>query len=414
MNKIDETQTLPEYYPDFDLTNTVAQDYLLDLTRQLYYNGVDPSAFVPDCGTDGAPGCPCMGDLNSDPTTRCEEFAMGCGPRSGLCGWGYDTTLAGKYANVMLDFYNYVAAANTSWPLSASNFTEKMYEFVLTRTNYRAYIGFTSSAPPGKTCTSCDITWVAMNMKSYVPNGLSSYATRPYYNSLSGWLDKLNENSPQSLGPAVMYNSFWIVMATEIDAVSGILIGFVISILVVFISLLIFVGNIVVALWSILTLIAAMSIVMSMFVIIGWGLGIIEALSATILVGLGDFYVFHIAEAYVETPATDSRNTRLRQALTRVGFSILSGSVTVFIASGSLLLCQLQIFVKFGGIIAMNTAITIYFSLFLLSSLLSLWGPTGNAGDLPLLKKVRHLGKYDTSGKTRIDPSVFEGSKASD
>jgi hypothetical protein len=393
----------PVWYTPFDLTDPVAQQYFLDV--QDFFLFGSGSLVDPNCAP-GTIGCTCINN------NECEDDTIRCGPVTKRCTIGFDGTSAVTDPDALTQLKDSLSGTNSTWPLPSNVFTRQMYNFANQRSNIRSNIGFKGP----KACQpTCEVAWIIATIKSVQPVGLSSFAADAFYKRWITTIDYINENPPSSLGPANFFSGDWVEMETEIQAVQGVLLGFVLSVITVFASLLIFTANIVVAIWAILTLMLAMAVVMSMFVILGWGLGIIEALSASILVGLADFYVFHIAEAYVETPPEDSRNTRLRQAVTRIGSSILSGSLTVFIACGALLFCKLQIFIKFGAILAANTAVTIYFSMFLLTSLLSLWGPTRKFGDIPFLVKVRHMGEsYIVPGKTRIDPAIFEGSKAAE
>lgn len=66
--------------------------------------------------------------------------------------------------------------------------------------------------------------------------------------------------------------------------------------------------------------------------LIGWELGTIESVSATILVGLSVDYVVHLAQAYVECKFI-KRNERVKSALFEMGSTVFGGAITSLGAS---------------------------------------------------------------------------------
>ena len=69
------------------------------------------------------------------------------------------------------------------------------------------------------------------------------------------------------------------------------------------------------------------------------------------------------------------RQWRTRQALTTIGVSILSSAITTMIAAIPLSCTTIQLFAKFGKIVAINTFVSILFTLTACSSFLSCFAP---------------------------------------
>ena len=63
-------------------------------------------------------------------------------------------------------------------------------------------------------------------------------------------------------------------------------------------------------------------------------------------------------------------------ALNHIGVSIFSSALTTLIAAIPLCLTQIQLFAKFGQILAINTGMSIFYTLTVCVSLLSIMGPT--------------------------------------
>merc|ERR1711916_160792 len=64
-----------------------------------------------------------------------------------------------------------------------------------------------------------------------------------------------------------------------------------------------------------------------MGVMMGWKLGIIESVIVTVIIGLAVDYIVHLANSYMEAPAK-TRFERTQHALTEMGISVLSASIT--------------------------------------------------------------------------------------
>ena len=72
----------------------------------------------------------------------------------------------------------------------------------------------------------------------------------------------------------------------------------------------------------------------------------------------------------------DIRFERVRLALSHIGVSIFSSAITTVIAAIPLCLTSIRLFSKFGEILAINTTMSILYTLTVCVSLLSIMGPT--------------------------------------
>ncbi len=74
------------------------------------------------------------------------------------------------------------------------------------------------------------------------------------------------------------------------------------------------------------------------------------------------------------------RFKRVSLALSHIGVSIFSSAITTLIAAIPLCLTQIRLFSKFGEILAINTGVSILYTLTICVSLLSIMGPTRYRG----------------------------------
>jgi len=105
----------------------------------------------------------------------------------------------------------------------------------------------------------------------------------------------------------------------------------------------------------------------------GWGLGVVEGLCATVLVGLNVDYTLHIALYYISSPAS-SRLGKVSFALGRIAPTVCCAASTTAAASVLLLPCQIVLFRRFGFVMAANTLVGAALSLSLFPMLLLAMG----------------------------------------
>ena len=177
-------------------------------------------------------------------------------------------------------------------------------------------------------------------------------------------------------------------MATEEAAVSGTVRAIAISTAFAVGSVIIFTGNAVVALLALVCLVTIIASVLAIFTMAGWTLGIVEAVSITILVGLSVDFILHLAEAFTKSHF-HKRGDRGEDAVARLGAPVSAAGITTFIAVIPMLGCTVQIMYKFGVIIPVCIVLSLFYSLHMFVPLLMQFGPQGSdAGFLRGLPSV--------------------------
>lgn len=106
-------------------------------------------------------------------------------------------------------------------------------------------------------------------------------------------------------------------------------------------------------------------------------MGIVEAVSITILVGLSVDFILHLAEAFTKSPF-HARGDRGEDAVARLGAAVSAAGVTTFIAVIPMLGCTVQIMYKFGVIIPVCIVLSLFYSLHMFVPLIMQFGPQGS------------------------------------
>jgi len=162
---------------------------------------------------------------------------------------------------------------------------------------------------------------------------------------------------------------------------SGISIAFPLSFLVLLLST----WNFLIALYAV---ICVGGIVVSVLgfckSIMGWDLGIGEAIAGVIVIGYAVDYVVHLAHIYCEARAYghETRDARANFAVKNMGSTIFAGAVTTAGAGAVMFFCYFTFFVKMATLICLTIMFSFVYSMGLFVAVLWLAGPEGTRGDL--------------------------------
>ena len=163
----------------------------------------------------------------------------------------------------------------------------------------------------------------------------------------------------RTLGPRPRFatGDVW-VHGDRIAAVNGVRLSILISAAFAIGSIVVFTGNVVVALLALISLVAIVVTVLAVFTLAGWTLGIIEAVSITILVGLSCDFSLHLAEV----ASTFSRGNRGKDAVARVGSPIFAAGTAFAVIPPGLYHTGAR---EFGAIIPACIILSLFYSLHL-------------------------------------------------
>ena len=93
-------------------------------------------------------------------------------------------------------------------------------------------------------------------------------------------------------------------------------------------------------------------------------------------------YVLHIAHKYNEAHEYHSSFLKMRSAITNIGPSIISASITTTGSAIFLVFCQIYIFQQMGWLLIANTVLAILVAMLTFTSILSVCGPRGRCCDM--------------------------------
>jgi len=164
-------------------------------------------------------------------------------------------------------------------------------------------------------------------------------------------------------------------MAVELEFVHGTLYACAIATLCAFLAIVFFVQNLAISFYATAIILGMLACMVATMVASGKGLGVVEALSIAIMVGMSVDYVIHLAHAYNHS-ALVGTFARSRSALLARGRSVVGAGFTTAGASIILLFCNVQLFPAFGKILLTLTSLSLLFALVGLSVVLMIFGPS--------------------------------------
>lgn len=122
---------------------------------------------------------------------------------------------------------------------------------------------------------------------------------------------------------------FWAWMQSEQAFFDGAILGVIISGSLAFVIMLMATQNILLSLYSLVTVIMIVMCVIAVMVLAGWELGVSESIAMVIIIGFSVDYVVHLAAHYGHCQSYD-RGSKSENSISAMGVSIFSGAVTTF------------------------------------------------------------------------------------
>jgi len=285
----------------------------------------------------------------------------------------------------------YGAANPTTSPIVGDSFNSKMCEYSKlerTKLRYPGHIGYftdncNESPVPKPTFILIEATASIRMPQAPVDFEVAQRVWEDFGNSMN-----LGAPATMAGAEATSTNIFWLWSVTSLSLMQNVYSGLSVCFPMVFVVLTLSTSNVVLALYSTITIAGIVTSVIGIGAggIMGWDLGTTEAIAAVIVIGFSVDYCVHLANAYIESGAED-RETRTRIALTTMGISVTAGAITTIMAGAFLSLCILTFFVKFSFLICWTIICSYVWAVIFFGALCITAGPSGKFGDVSFITK---------------------------
>ncbi|XP_020512768.2 protein dispatched homolog 3 [Labrus bergylta] len=233
------------------------------------------------------------------------------------------------------------------------------------------------------------VRWLSMAFESTTYKGKSSFQT---YSDFLQWETFIQEQLTSLPKSSALQRGFqtcehWKQIFMEIIGVESALWSLLLSLAICVAAVSVFTAHPLLLLPVLITILGVICLVVAIMYWLGWEMGAVEAISLSILVGSSVDYCLHLVEGYLlagdamlSTPGQNSdlateRQRRTLEAVNHVGVAIVSSAVTTVISTVPLFFCVIVPFAKFGQIVAINTAVSILFTLTVTVAMLACMAP---------------------------------------
>ncbi|XP_028270386.1 protein dispatched homolog 3 [Parambassis ranga] len=233
------------------------------------------------------------------------------------------------------------------------------------------------------------VRWLSMAFESTTYKGKSSFQTYSDFLQWENFIQEQLASLPQSsaLQRGFQTCEHWKQIFMEIIGVESALWSLLLSLAICVAAVSVFTAHPLLLLPVLITILGVICLVVAVMYWLGWEMGAVEAISLSILVGSSVDYCLHLVEGYLLAGQTVSsisghnidppavRQRRTLEAVNHVGVAIVSSAITTVISTVPLFFCVIVPFAKFGQIVAINTAVSILFTLTVTVALLACMAP---------------------------------------
>ncbi|XP_069803447.1 protein dispatched homolog 3 [Dendropsophus ebraccatus] len=232
------------------------------------------------------------------------------------------------------------------------------------------------------------VQWISMAFESTTYKGKSSFQTYKDYLKWESFLQQqlLHLPADSALKHGFQTCEHWKQIFMEIIGVQSALYGLILSLAICVTAVAIFTTHALLLIPVLLTILGVVCLVVTIMYWLGWEMGAVEAISLSILVGSSVDYCVHLVEGYLLAGENlplhlmedqlACRQWRVTEAVRHVGVAIVSSAITTVIATIPLFFCIIAPFAKFGKIVALNTGISIVYTLAVSTALLTVMAPS--------------------------------------
>ena len=161
-----------------------------------------------------------------------------------------------------------------------------------------------------------------------------------YYTRYTRFMNKCLKSAPSSLKggwfSGAYGNEFFFYDLLE-TMVEGTISGIMLSMGVGFLVMMVTSGNIIITIYSMVTIAFIIAVTVAVMVLLGWELAVLESLVITLAVGLSIDFTIHLAVAYKISPH-EGRVASSGDALATVGSAVTMAGLTTFLSGAAICL----------------------------------------------------------------------------
>jgi len=238
------------------------------------------------------------------------------------------------------------------------------------------------------------VNLVVFRFKINVGTTSSSDERREMREKWTDFVRKQNDQAPSSgVARILMVSSSWTTLELETQVLPSTLAAFAGSMVITGVAVSVFTGNVILATYVCINIMLVVCLLAGFLLNVqAYEFGVVEAIGATVFVGLSVDYCLHLTHAYSEAPGEDSA-AKVKHALIFMGPSIMGGALTTIAGTAFLLPCKILLFQKLGWTLMSNAVFSLTLTFTFLVPMLIVAGPTGLIGTIYCFPIIQQLTK---------------------
>lgn len=271
-------------------------------------------------------------------------------------------------------FETFMISRGGAFPVNDADLMAEAFQAFLYRTEsgdlgYRRDVRTTGLGFDG------DLLFTRLRMKVNMAVNAEKSERRELRRRWEDYVEQLNSRTPAAAGQALMVSINWRSMELEDRVFASTITAFSLSMMTSLVAVTLFTRNITLAFYVCCTILLVVCVLSGCLLnFLQYDFGVVEAIGATVFVGLSVDYCLHLAHGYFHA-AGRSRAEKLHHVLMVLTPSILGGAVTTVAACAFLLPCRMILFRKLGWTLMLNATISIVYTFTFLAPLLLIAGP---------------------------------------
>ena len=228
------------------------------------------------------------------------------------------------------------------------------------------------------------------------------------FDKWDAWSEQMRANGPREMAATMQTsNGAWSFYFLNETFIQETFMSIMLSLVLCFVVLTLVGGNIIMAGLSVGTILLIVIDIFAFTVLLGYDLGVIEAVNYVVVIGMSIDYCVHISEAFTDA-AGSTRPEKVKLMMQDMGVSVLSGAISTMLAAFPMFFAPNTFFVKFASFLFCTIALSCLYALTFFPAVLSLMGPLGQTGMIwPWFTELRKRLVHDFA-KRHVNSKEFQ------
>eukprot|EP00795_Rhopilema_esculentum_P006517 gene6517-11981_t len=213
-----------------------------------------------------------------------------------------------------------------------------------------------------------------------------------FYNEIKAWFDSMKANAPESFR-SCFWHSYLDFYDLQKGLAAGTPVSLGISVLIAFCVVLLTTCNILLSIYTVVSILFVISVTVGTLVLAGWRLNIMESIIFSVAAGLAVDFTLHYGVAYRTAVDKTCRINRVRYSFTHIGAAVTMGAITTFISGLVMAPSSVLVYIQLSHFLMALMTFSWLYATFFFMPLCSIIGPVNDFCQLNLCSLLSNKGQ---------------------